>query len=66
MAGIVDDKLVPELALALRYGKTVRTLQRWRAAGYGPAHLRIGASIFYRSEDVATFEISMRDGGEDT
>ncbi len=56
--------ILSEPALAIRYGKTVRTLQRWRAEGYGPAYLRIGGSIFYRVEDVETFEASMRKGGE--
>lgn len=56
--------LLSEAALAIRYGRTVRTLQRWRAEGYGPAYLRIGGSIFYRVADIEVFEASMRNGGE--
>lgn len=56
-------QVVAEQALADRYSKTIRTLQRWRADGYGPAYLRIGGSVFYLLEDVETFEVSMRQGG---
>lgn len=60
-----DHKFIlTEPALASRYGKTVRTLQRWRAEGYGPPYLRIGGSIFYRTEDIEAFEVSMRKDGE--
>ncbi|MES2846557.1 MAG: helix-turn-helix domain-containing protein [Pseudomonadota bacterium] len=42
--------------LATRWGKSVRTLQRWRALGYGPAWFNAGRSTFYRIEDVLRFE----------
>lgn len=58
------EALVPESALAARYGKTVRALQRWRSKGYGPTYMRIGGSIFYRMEDIEAFESRMRQGGE--
>jgi hypothetical protein len=61
---ILDKRLFSEPELATRYGKTIRTLQRWRAEGYGPTYLRIGGSIFYRLEDIEVFEISMRQTGE--
>lgn len=56
-------ELVPELALATRYGKSIRALQRWRAKGYGPTFMRIGGSIFYRMDDIEAFEARMRQGG---
>lgn len=59
-----DHLLVPELALATRYGKSIRAMQRWRAKGYGPAFMRIGGSVFYRMEDIEAFEARMRRGGE--
>lgn len=59
-----EDALVPESALAERYGRTVRALQRWRSKGYGPTYMRIGGSIFYRLEDIEAFEGRMRQGGE--
>ena len=48
--------------LAQRWKKSIRTLQRWRASGYGPAYLQIGGSIFYRIEDVMAFEARQRRG----
>lgn len=59
-----DRQLIPELALATRYGKSIRAMQRWRAKGYGPAFMRIGGSIFYLLEDIKAFEARMRRGGE--
>lgn len=59
-----SNSILPESALACRYGKTVRTLQRWRVDGYGPVYLRIGGSIFYRLEDIEAFEASIRQAGE--
>lgn len=60
----IEEQLVPELALATRYGKSIRAVQRWRAKGYGPTFMRIGGSIFYRMEDIEAFEARMRQGGE--
>lgn len=62
-ARILAGGLFSEQALAVRYGKTVRTLQRWRAEGYGPSYLRIGGSIFYRMEDIEAFEAGRRNTG---
>lgn len=56
--------LIRERDLADRWRKSLRTLQRWRAEGYGPAYLRIGGSIFYRLSDVLAFEARVRFGGE--
>lgn len=60
----IEDGFIPEHDLASRYSKAVRTLQRWRAKGYGPTYMRIGGSIFYRKEDIEAFEARMRQGGE--
>lgn len=61
-----DDPLmlVAESALARKYGKSPRTLQRWRRHGYGPPHLRIGGAVFYRVGDIREFEERQRRGGE--
>ena len=58
------DAPIPERVLAARWNRSVRTLQRWRAQGYGPAFMLIGASIYYRLEDVLSFEARMRRGDE--
>lgn len=42
--------------LAQRWRIAPRTLQRWRRAGTGPRHLRIGARIVYPLDDVVAFE----------
>lgn len=56
-----DEDLSPqtilrERDLARRWQKSVRFLQRQRATASGPPWLRIGASIYYRAEDVLAFE----------
>ncbi|MCT8329358.1 helix-turn-helix transcriptional regulator [Albidovulum sediminis] len=55
--------LMRERAVAERWNKSIRTLQRWRAEGYGPAHIYIGGTIHYRLEDILAFEERMRRGG---
>ena len=57
--------LIRERILARRWGKSIRTLQRWRANDYGPAYLVIGGSVLYRLSDVLDFETRMRRSGGD-
>lgn len=52
--------LVTEPDLAARWQKSVRTLQRWRYDEQGPAHVRIGGTIFYRLGDILAFEDAAR------
>ncbi len=42
--------------LAEHWRITVRTLERWRAAGIGPASLKLNGRVLYRIEDVLAFE----------
>lgn len=42
--------------LETRWRLSGRTLERWRAEGYGPAWVVLGGSIRYRLNDVAAFE----------
>lgn len=42
--------------LAERWRMTTRTLDRWRAEGYGPAWHHIGGRILYRCDDILSFE----------
>jgi hypothetical protein len=57
---VVGDSILQrpmsEQDVADRWQKSVRTLQRWRRDGYGPAYLRIGGTIHYRMRDVLAFE----------
>ena len=53
-----------EAELAQRWRLSVRTLQRWRLAGSGPAFLRLGRRVAYRRSDVERFEAAqLRAGG---
>ena len=56
-------KSVPERDLAAHWKKSVRTLQRWRRDGYGPAYFTIGSTIFYRLDDILAFEETQRTVG---
>jgi hypothetical protein len=49
---------VSQRDLAHHWNMSVRTLQRWRAAGDGPAWVQIGATIYYRIDDIRMFEDS--------
>lgn len=59
-----DDRapreFLTERALAERWSKSTRTIQRMRASRSGPAFFRIGGSILYRLDDIETFEAAMR------
>ena len=55
--------LLTERTLAKRWKKSIRTLQRWRAVGYGPAYIRIGGSVRYCMADVLAFEARQRRSG---
>lgn len=57
--------LAPERALAQRWNKSLRTLQRWRGEGYGPPYIRIGGTVHYRVADVLAFEDRHQHGGEE-
>lgn len=52
--------LLTERALAVRWKMSVRSLQRWRSSGTGPAWMRIGGCVRYRLEDILAFEQSCR------
>lgn len=51
-----QSTLMSERELALRWGCTSRTLQRWRAGAHGPHFLRLGGSIRYRLSDIIEYE----------
>jgi hypothetical protein len=45
-----------ERQLAERWNISVRTLQRWRPLGLGPAYLRLGGRVVYPLDDVEQYE----------
>jgi hypothetical protein len=60
----VPPDFLLERELAGRWRISVRTLQRWRGVGSGPAFLRLGCRIAYRLSDIESFEAAhTRDGG---
>jgi hypothetical protein len=42
--------------LARRWGLSVRTVERWRCDGSGPAFLKLNGRVAYRLADVEAFE----------
>lgn len=42
--------------LAERWRISQRTLERWRAIGWGPLFLKIGNRVVYRVEDILVYE----------
>jgi len=49
-------ELFTERNLAHRWQLSCRTLQRWRAEGFGPAWIWIGGSVRYRISDIVAYE----------
>ncbi|MER8441498.1 helix-turn-helix domain-containing protein [Mesorhizobium sp. M1312] len=49
-----------ESSLAVRWGISRRTLQRWRQKGAGPAYLRLGGRITYAAQDIVEYELASR------
>jgi hypothetical protein len=45
-----------EKQLAMRWGRSERTLQNWRWRGFGPVWLKLGGRVAYRLEDIERFE----------
>lgn len=59
-----DHPMLRERELAERWRLSRRTLQRWRAEGYGPRYHLIGGAIRYRLDQVLAFEDGMMRGGD--
>jgi hypothetical protein len=47
---------ITERELAARWRHSLRSLQRWRAAGTGPRFIRVGRRVIYRLSAVEAFE----------
>ena len=58
-----DPVYLCEADLARRWAKSVRSLQRWRALGYGPAHIRLRGGVRYDIDDIRAFEARLRSHG---
>ncbi|WP_416900270.1 MAG: helix-turn-helix transcriptional regulator [Minwuia sp.] len=44
--------LIPAACLPQHLGIALQTLARWRHEGYGPAYVKLGRRVFYRSGDI--------------
>jgi predicted site-specific integrase-resolvase len=49
-----------EKELARRLGMSIRTLQRWRWTGRGPAFLKLGGRVVYPLTDIESWEATCR------
>ena len=58
------DRFLTQHELAVRWGCSPRTLQRWRTDRHGPTFVRLGGSIRYILLDVIAFEDRNRNSGE--
>ena len=61
-----DQHLITPAQLALRWNLNPNTLSQWRAAGTGPAYLRLGDGerprIRYRMSDILAYERKAKEG----
>lgn len=53
---------ITEANLARRWHHSVRSIQRWRAAGRMPPHTTIGRRVVYRLADVEAYETAHAGG----
>ena len=49
------DQLLCEKQVARQFGMSIRTLQKWRVTGDGPAFAKLGGAVRYAAADVAAF-----------
>jgi hypothetical protein len=54
------SKLIPDREAAIRIGRSVQTLQRWRRLGEGPNFFKIGKTVFYDPRDLEDWILSCR------
>lgn len=50
---------INQIELAVRWGISHRTLERWRWTGEGPKFLKVGGRVVYRLSDVEEYEQSI-------
>lgn len=49
-------KHINQKQLAERWDLSQRTLERWRAIGWGPLLLKMGGRVVYREKDLLAYE----------
>ncbi|QJF51097.1 helix-turn-helix transcriptional regulator [Roseobacter ponti] len=58
-------QLIRESRVAERWSKSRRTIQRWRASGKMPRHIRIGSTVFYLIDDIIAHEDALTSTGKE-
>jgi predicted DNA-binding transcriptional regulator AlpA len=58
------EKLLNEREVAAVLSVSVATIRRWRLLGQGPKYRKIGASVRYRSADIAVWVDACPTGGD--
>ena len=58
--GLAANRHLTQRELAGLWRISVRSLERWRRKGTGPAWLRLGGRVVYRVEDVRSHEDAHR------
>lgn len=56
----MSERYLREDQLAIRWGISPRTLEKWRAEARGPAYHRIGSAILYAPQDIFDYEAKHR------
>jgi len=56
LAPLSPTRHLTQIDVARRWRMSDRTLEAWRWKKIGPPHLRIGAKVVYRLEDVLDYE----------
>ena len=52
----MEKVALSENELAIRWGVSPKTLQRWRSEGCGPRYLKLSKRVAYPLEEILTFE----------
>ena len=55
-----DKKFIDTKELAMRWGRSPRTLENWRGKKVGPTYYKIEGKILYDIQDVENFEHGSR------
>ena len=58
-------QLIRESRVADRWGKSRRTIQRWRASGRMPLHIRVGSTVFYYVDEIVAHENALVSDSEE-
>ena len=59
-AQTILDHCYDELDAARFCGKSLRTLQRWRALRCGPPYVRLGNSVYYPKSELLAWALAQR------